>query len=65
MFFTYEIYCPMCGCAHYVEACEDDVIAWQEGALIQDVMPYLSPMEREQLISGLCPTCQEKFFDFS
>lgn len=65
MVFTYEIYCPICSCAHHVEACEDDVIAWQEGALIQNVMPYLSPTEREQFISGLCPACQEKIFDFS
>lgn len=39
-----------------------DAIKWQEGALIQDVMGYLSVDEREILISGTCGECFDKMF---
>ena len=29
---------------------------------IQDIFPYLSPAEREMLISGVCETCWNKVF---
>jgi hypothetical protein len=35
---------------------------WQGGELIQNAMPDLTPTEREQLISHLCPACQVKIF---
>lgn len=31
---------------------EADYKAWENGALIQDVMSYLSPADREYIISG-------------
>ena len=39
-----------------------DVIQWQKGKLIQDVMPYLDDDERELLISNTCVVCFEKMF---
>ena len=30
-----------------------------DGELIQDVLPHRSIVERERIISGMCPTCQE------
>ena len=29
---------------------------------IQDIFPYLTPAERELLISGLCPDCWDSMF---
>jgi len=55
--------CPFCGKAHEVEVNEMDYLDWQDGALIQDVMPYLSAQEREHLISGICEDCWDKMFD--
>ena len=55
--------CPFCGKAHEVEVNEMDYLDWQDGALIQDVMPYLSAQEREYLISGICEDCWDKMFD--
>ena len=52
----------MCGDIHYVSFIEKDFDEWQNGALIQNAMPYLEPFEREQLISHLCPDCQEQVF---
>jgi hypothetical protein len=40
----------------------DDYTSWENGALIQDTMPYLSADEREVLISGVCGTCFDKMF---
>ena len=35
---------------------------WREGALIQDALPTLSPVEREMLISGICGACFAEIF---
>lgn len=60
----YEIHCvcPFCGTPHSVSVPSKGYQAWQDGELIQRAMPQLSPTEREQLISGMCPTCQKKIF---
>lgn len=34
---------------------QSQLIQWQNGALIQNVMPQLTPDEREFLISGIAP----------
>jgi hypothetical protein len=34
---------------------QSQLIQWQNGALIQNVMPHLTPDEREFLISGMAP----------
>ena len=57
-----EIYCPICGKAHYVEVNENAYWNWRDGMLIQNAMPDLTPTEREQLISRLCPDCQKMVF---
>ena len=31
----------------------DDYIAWQDGALVQDALPYLTADEREFLMTGI------------
>jgi uncharacterized Zn finger protein (UPF0148 family) len=54
--------CPFCGKEHNVEVSESAFYEWQSGALIQNAMPTLSATEREQLISHICPTCQDKLF---
>lgn len=57
-----KINCPFCGTIHCVEVNEKNYEAWINGELIQNAMPELSPTEREQLISNLCPKCQEDIF---
>lgn len=39
-----------------------DLAAWSEGELIQDVLDYLTPGERELLMSGTCDACWDKLF---
>ena len=56
------ITCPFCGKDHAVKVNLAQYEAWQNGELIQNAMPDLTPTEREQLISGLCPKCQAEMF---
>lgn len=56
--------CPMCGKTHGVTVNPEEYNKWASGmAHIQDAMPRLSAIEREQLLSGLCPICQQVVFD--
>lgn len=62
MVITLEMTCPFCGATHFVEVREADFVAWQSGELAQNTFPYLGATEREQLISHICPKCQEGIF---
>jgi len=59
---TLEVVCPICGKMSYVTVNIEDYIAWINGGLVQKAFPYLSATRREQLISGMCPSCQAKIF---
>lgn len=54
--------CPFCGEMTTVLVNKDDYVEWLNGALIQNVFPYLSADERERLISDICPSCWDKMF---
>lgn len=54
--------CPFCGHVNEIEVNEMDYWYWDDGISVQEAFPYLSPEEREMLISGICPTCWEKTF---
>ena len=54
--------CPFCGKDHAVEVSLAGYIEWERGVLIQNAMPDLTPTEREQLISGLCPKNKVEMF---
>ena len=54
-----ECTCPTCGAVDYVTVTEEEGDRLIDGELIQDVLPHRSIVERERIISGMCPTCQE------
>ena len=54
--------CPFCGHFQEVEVNEIDYLDWIDGELAQNAFPYLTPDERELLISGICPTCWNQMF---
>lgn len=62
MRFDVDLTCPFCGEDHTVKVSLAGYIKWERGELIQNAMPDLTPIEREQLISGLCPKCQAEMF---
>ena len=57
-----EIECVMCKQSVIMEASEEGLNKWQQGALIQHALPELTEDEREMLLSGICPTCWDKIF---
>lgn len=57
---TVRVTCRSCKDGYDIEAREAHLIAWKTGALIQDVLHYLTVDERELLISQTCNKC---FFD--
>lgn len=59
---TLEIVCPFCGEVHFVNVLESEFEAYEHGALAQVAFPNLSTTEREQIIGGICPKCQESIF---
>ena len=54
--------CPFCGAVTIVTVDEDGLNAYNEGALVQKAFPDMSATEREVLISGICPKCQDDIF---
>ena len=54
--------CPFCGKYHSVTVSSESWNAYGNGALAQDAFPYLTATEREQIISHLCPECQDDIF---
>lgn len=57
-----ETACPFCGAAHMIEVNLVDYWDWKDGKLAQDAFPYLTPDEREMVISGICPECWDSMF---
>ena len=62
MFMTVVLECPVCGKSHSVSVDYRDYYSWRNGELVQRAFPYLTTSEREQLVSQICPECQEKIF---
>lgn len=52
-----ECTCPFCGDIKIVTVYTKDLVAWDNGALIQRAFPYLSADDRERLKTGICPKC--------
>ena len=58
-----EVPCRHCGILYTILADREDVAAWLSGSgYIQDILGYLSPAERELLISGTCDNCWKNMF---
>lgn len=49
--------CPFCGKRQSVMVYTKDYKSWRDGALAQEAFPYLTPSEREIIISGICSKC--------
>lgn len=62
MNITLEMICPMCESLHFVETTDEQYMAYENGELAQVAFTTLTPTEREQIISHICPACQEKIF---
>lgn len=55
--------CPFCGTTEIIRLNSmDDYNSWVGGVLIQYAMPYLTPAQRERLMTGICDPCWEETF---
>jgi L-lysine 2,3-aminomutase len=54
--------CRLCGRTYIVNVDADDIFAWRDGENIQDALDYLTPGQRELLISGTCDSCFNVIF---
>ena len=60
---VFDATCKYCGITYQILADRDDLDSWMNGeGYIQDVLAYLSPAERELLISGTCDNCWKSMF---
>ena len=56
------ITCGMCSAEHVILVNPEDILAWQCGDYIQDVLAYLTAAERELLISQTCDSCWKSMY---
>lgn len=61
-YIVLDFLCPFCGDQHFVEVKLEDLENYENGMLAQDAFPNLTATEREQIISHICPACQEMVF---
>ncbi len=54
--------CAMCNVEHVIMVNPEDILAWQCGDYIQDVLAYLTAAERELLISQTCDACWKSIY---
>ena len=57
-----SVKCTQCGKEFEFTVYEKDLESYNNGELIQRAFPYLSPEERELMISGYCPDCWKKLW---
>lgn len=50
--------CPLCGKADYVSITQDEADALDAGQPVHEVLPHRTKVERERIISQICPDCQ-------
>ena len=58
----FEKQCRICKTNYKFQVPEAGLKRWQEGARIQEVLPMLTPDQRELMISGICGKCFDKMF---
>jgi hypothetical protein len=59
---TFHTSCPDCGKPADITVARADVQAYDAGALIQEAFHALDAAAREQLQSGVCPSCWDALF---
>jgi hypothetical protein len=62
---AFEFFCKSCKKDKYLQVYPKDILRWQNGELAQEVFTYLTPAERELMISHTCGDCWTKLFSFS
>tara|TARA_R100001377_G_C3181005_1_gene106651 strand:+ start:304 stop:513 length:210 start_codon:yes stop_codon:yes gene_type:complete len=59
-----SVTCEHCNDKHIIIVKTKDMKAWEDGALIQDVLHYLTSEQRELLIRATCSDCFDRFYPY-
>lgn len=59
---TVAIRCVMCKEVHNLDVIKNDLMKYENGEHVQNCFPYLSPAERELIISQTCGKCFDELF---
>ena len=61
-----RVRCCVCDKVHELKVVEEDAMEYfsPNRRFIQDLFPYLTPSERELLVSNMCGECWDKMFGF-
>lgn len=60
---TIPVKCRCCGTEYKIRVYPEDLSAFNRGdKLVQEAFPYLSPDDRELLLTRTCPVCWDKLF---
>ena len=58
-----SVRCPLCNNCYEVPVDIEDFMNWDSDTVfVQDAFPQLTPAQREQLVTGICPTCWDTLF---
>ena len=62
--YELAVHCRACGKEHILMVGVEDYLVFDmpNRPHIQDIFPYLTPAERELLISGICGECWKRMF---
>jgi hypothetical protein len=56
--------CPKCGDIYKLEIAGRELHAYHRQDMVEEVLPTLSPEDRERFITGICPPCWDKMFQY-
>ena len=56
--------CPKCGDKIKVEIEGRQLHNYHNNSMIDEVLPDLTPEDRERFITGICPPCWDKMFEY-
>ena len=56
------VVCEECGEVFDIAVDFEDLLNWKAGELVQNAFPYLTPSERELLISQTCGDCWNQLY---
>jgi len=55
--------CPWCNKSENITVTRDELTRWLSGAYVQDALSNHNADEREQILTGICPTCWSNAFN--
>jgi hypothetical protein len=56
--------CPKCGDTYKLEIAGRQLHAYHNQSMVDEVLPDLSAEDRERFITGICPPCWDKMFEY-